>query len=318
MDREYIHCPLCGQDQPRPLFISRDRLMAISGEFQVVQCRACGLVYINPRPTVAALARYYPPDLPINELKPVSENGRLKEKALTLLARLYGHHRARWIENHVLVLSDATRVLDVGCGTASFLYYLKSRQQCQTYGVDINPAVVDYVRRQLNIPIYEGVLADADFEENSFDLMTMWHFIEHDLEPVRTLRRAWDFLKRDGYLVLETPNIACPVATLFGNRWSQIHPRHQILYSPETLGHLLTHCGFQVVKLARTPLAVSFGVSMLFALGLEGFRNRTPLSPKIVTATVLLMGLVPANLLVNLLWPECIRVVAQKAQWHRL
>jgi SAM-dependent methyltransferase len=218
----------------------------------------------------------------------------------------------------VLVLSDATRVLDVGCGTASFLYYLKSRQQCQTYGVDINPAVVDYVRRQLNIPIYEGVLADADFEENSFDLMTMWHFIEHDLEPVRTLRRAWDFLKRDGYLVLETPNIACPVATLFGNRWSQIHPRHQILYSPETLGHLLTHCGFQVVKLARTPLAVSFGVSMLFALGLEGFRNRTPLSPKIVTATVLLMGLVPANLLVNLLWPECIRVVAQKAQWHRL
>lgn len=313
-ETEYIHCPLCGQDQPLPLFLSRDRLMAISGEFQVVQCQFCGLVYTNPRPTMAALARYYPPDLPINELKPMSLNGRLKDKALAVLAGLYGRYRARWIEHHVLALTPTTRVLDVGCGLASFLYYLKTRQGCQTYGVDISPAVVDYVRRQLNIPIYEGVLADADFAERSFDLITMWHFIEHDPEPVRTLGRARDLLKRDGYLIVETPNIAGPVATLFGHRWSQVHPRHQILYSPETLSHLLTRCGFRVVKLARTPLALSFGVSTLFALGLEGFRNRTLWSPKIVIATVLLMSLVPVNIVVNWLWPECIRVVAQNAQ----
>ncbi|MBI3951727.1 MAG: class I SAM-dependent methyltransferase [Acidobacteria bacterium] len=311
-DQEYIRCPLCGEDQTRSLFVSRDRLMTISGDFQVVQCEDCDLVYINPRPTFAALARYYPADLPINNLKPVRENGRLKEKAFVALTNLYGYYRARWIENHVVPLNQATRVLDIGCGSASFLYYLKTRRGCQTSGVDISPTVVQYVRDRLDIPIYEGVLAEADFEENSFDLITMWHYIEHELEPAPALHRARALLKSDCYLVLETPNIASPVAMLFRNRWSQVHPRHQILYSLETMDKMLARCGFRIIKAFRAPLAFSFGVSTLFALGFEGIGKRDSFSVKNLAASALLLGLAPVNILVNLFTPECIRVVAQR------
>src|SRR5687768_5039605 len=58
---ETVSCNLCGADETKPLFTLRDyRLQVDDEEWSAVQCRQCGLGYLNPRPTLEEVARYYP------------------------------------------------------------------------------------------------------------------------------------------------------------------------------------------------------------------------------------------------------------------
>jgi hypothetical protein len=57
-----INCPLCNVDRSEPVAQVRDRLLGIGGEFTLVKCTGCGLLYLNPQPTSEEIARYYPPE----------------------------------------------------------------------------------------------------------------------------------------------------------------------------------------------------------------------------------------------------------------
>jgi len=62
IEAEHVPCLLCGEEKERVLVTGRDRLHGIEGEFTLVQCQQCELIYLNPQPTLATLSRYYPED----------------------------------------------------------------------------------------------------------------------------------------------------------------------------------------------------------------------------------------------------------------
>jgi hypothetical protein len=76
----------------------------------------------------------------------------------------------------------------------------------------------------------------------------MWHFLEHDYEPLRTLRLAGDLLKPDGRLVIEVPRLDSVSFRLYRERWPGLQaPQHTVLYSKETLLRCLAQAGLTVV-----------------------------------------------------------------------
>ena len=76
----------------------------------------------------------------------------------------------------------------------------------------------------------------------------MWHFLEHDYEPRRTLECAREWLAPDGVMVIEVPRLDSLSFRLFANRWPGLQaPQHTVLYTRDTLRSMITRAGFEIV-----------------------------------------------------------------------
>ena len=85
-----IPCPLCGAEDERFLFLARDRLHGIAGEFREVLCRGCGLIYLNPRPFPEGMARFYPQEyFFLKESGRSVSKTRIKHRIRDLVLKLY-------------------------------------------------------------------------------------------------------------------------------------------------------------------------------------------------------------------------------------
>jgi SAM-dependent methyltransferase len=81
-----------------------------------------------------------------------------------------------------------------------------------------------------------------------FDLITMWHFLEHDYDPARTLAYACDLLAPGGHLVIEVPRLDSVSFRLFHERWPGLQaPQHTVLYSRKLLLTMVAAAGLEVV-----------------------------------------------------------------------
>ncbi len=81
-----------------------------------------------------------------------------------------------------------------------------------------------------------------------FDLVTMWHFLEHDYHPLESLRHARNLLAEDGLIVIEVPNLGSLTRRLYGDRWPGLQaPQHTILLNPKTLRAMAEQAGLEVI-----------------------------------------------------------------------
>ncbi len=263
---EHARCPGCLRDESRLVLHGRDRLFGKPGWYRVVECDACRLRYINPRPTLKALERHYPPDyLPI----------RRPEDTAPLL-RLWTRFalRARWtmylamVERVIGRIAPETRVVDVGCGLNDFLVRLRETRGCTGVGVDISADAASYIRDTLGMPISRGTLLDAGLEAGSSDLVTMNEYLEHEPDPRAVVSEARRISKKGAHLVVEVPYASGLPARLFGSCWSQLDvPRHVAFYTPQTLGAMLGKCGYQVIHAGAFGAPFSAAISVLQAMG---------------------------------------------------
>ncbi len=122
VELEHVACALCDADDAHPIIQGWDIRRHMPGEFTVVRCRRCGLAYVNPRPTIAAIRMYYPPDYAHHQLAPPS----MAERTYYRLLRS-------------LPATDGARVLDVGCGGGKYLQCLRARGY-QVAGTEVNGA----------------------------------------------------------------------------------------------------------------------------------------------------------------------------------
>jgi SAM-dependent methyltransferase len=216
----------------------RDRLLWLDGQFQLVRCRRCGLIYQNPQLTQAELARFYPPDY--HPFLPAVEDEALPWRRLD---RRHGVDR-RCRAVIARAGQRAGHVLDVGCATGVFLDGMR-RWGWQTTGVEPNAAASAYARERLGLEVITAELETAGLPDASFDMVTLWDVIEHVPGPRRTLTEAQRVLRPGGLLVLSLPSIESVEARLFGRYWAGWdQPRHLALFPREVLVDLLREVGF--------------------------------------------------------------------------
>jgi SAM-dependent methyltransferase len=267
----------------RLLLFGRDRLFGQPGWYRVVECDACGMKYVNPRPTWEALTRHYPSDyFPVRLPEDTPRWARPLVRALVNL---------RWlayfwsVERVTGAIAADAKVVDVGCGLNNMLVLLERLRGCRGLGVDISSQVVAYVRDRLRMPISHGTLQDARLQAATFDLVTMSEYLEHEPEPRYMLDEARRISKPGAYLVVEVPYMGGLPSRMFGSCWSQLDvPRHLAFYTPGTMAKMLEQCGYRPVHVTTMGAPFSFGISVLQSLGFKKLGQMRPINAFLVLA----------------------------------
>lgn len=213
-------CILCDSDKAV-------KLVELNSFF-VNKCESCGLVYVNPRPSKdEIIAHYCSRYKPTPNLKKWS-NLKKSKRMLQMIERKI----------------RKGRLLDVGCSYGIFLDMARNNGW-DVKGVEIAEGPAEYAGSQ-NIDIVKRELIDAKFSDSEFEIITMWHLLEHTLNPFLTLLEANRILKNEGFLFLSTPNISSLVAKLCGKYWSWLDPpTHLYYFSSKTIVKLLEKAGFK-------------------------------------------------------------------------
>ena len=98
------------------------------------------------------------------------------------------------------------------------------------------------------VTFHEGLYYEQELCENFYDLVTMWHFLEHDYDPVRTLETSHRILKPGGHLVIEVPRLDSVTYRLYGKRWPGVQaPQHTVMYTKDTLLRFMERSGLELV-----------------------------------------------------------------------
>ena len=195
--------------------------------FSILQCASCGLGHTHPVPT--DLARYYDDSY---------HGGRHG-----LTAALCARRRLRLLQKHA---PRAGRLLDIGCGEATFLSVAQDRGWAVA-GTE-QPNALQRVRAK-GFDVREDI---RQFDgEKPFDAVTMWHSLEHMRDPVAVLEALRDRLSRDGVLVVAVPDWGGVQARVFGARWLHLDvPRHLHHYDETSMRRLMRRVGLRIVERA--------------------------------------------------------------------
>lgn len=244
IDWEEASCPLCGGRRWSPLVEAADAEAGMGLWFAIVQCHDCGLCFTNPRPSPTSIGQFYPTGYAPHRLRE-NRAGRTDRPRRFGLG---GRHKRRDLDWH-----GQGRLLDFGCGSGSFLADMQARGWYVT-GLDVSEATVQRLHDELGLNVLVGTLPHPELEPESFDVITMWHSLEHVHVPREVLREAHRLLAPGGILQVAVPNIDSMSFRWFGRHWIGLDvPRHLTHFTPWTLPLMLERTGFQVgtVRLVR-------------------------------------------------------------------
>jgi 2-polyprenyl-3-methyl-5-hydroxy-6-metoxy-1,4-benzoquinol methylase len=166
--------------------------------------------------------------------------------------------RMRWVET----ARKSGLLLDIGAAGGAFVK-VAGEAGFRAMGVEPTPAFAEFARTQLHVDVRTGILNDADLGSEPFDVMTMWHVLEHIPNPLAELCTMHSRLAANGIVALEVPNIDSVIARKLGPSWSGLQPHvHVNQFTPTAIERLLVAAGFSDIRITTvshgvylTPLA---------------------------------------------------------------
>jgi 2-polyprenyl-3-methyl-5-hydroxy-6-metoxy-1,4-benzoquinol methylase len=208
------------------------------GEFEVVRCSTCTLVYTNPRVSPDQISLFYPHQY-------YGDKSKRFRRVIEALLPTFKVQRAKTIMHY----KTTGRVLDVGCGRGVFLAEMRKRGW-EVVGTELSEGACGFAREELGLNVVAcSDLRKCGFETESFDVVTLSHVLEHLPNPLETLLEAARILEEDGLLFLAVPNVDSFQARISGPKWALWDvPRHYYHFSPETLRRMLDLAGFSVIS----------------------------------------------------------------------
>lgn len=240
-----LQCRLCGAGGPFAL----QRLESYADRsvtFDLIRCGVCGVVFNHPRPDPRELA---------------ARSGEYQETMRDMVNRV----QRSWVGRLGLRLMRDARtppnvpggvLLDIGCSSGTFLARLAERGW-RGAGIEFDPEAADQVRsRAPGIAVHTGRAEDRlpELGDAAFDLVTMWHVLEHLDDPCLVLSNVLRVLKPGGRLMIEVPNYGSLWSKLLRGDWFPLeHPFHQFHFNSSSLGALLERCGFSDVRVTGQP-----------------------------------------------------------------
>jgi 2-polyprenyl-3-methyl-5-hydroxy-6-metoxy-1,4-benzoquinol methylase len=202
-----------------------------------VCCTSCGLVWSDPR--AVDLRTFYENDYRL------AYKGTFEPKPKHVLRA--GRVALDRLDHVRPLLGQPSRILDVGAGGGEFAHLLQSLGH-EVVGIEPNRGYADFAASRYDLQILRGFVGDVALPADSFDVITIWHVLEHTDDPSRVLAQLCSALRPGGTLVVEVPNIE---ATCQSPR-STFHEAHVFTFSPATLQRMAEKAGLQPQRLTAS------------------------------------------------------------------
>jgi len=246
-------CPLCKSGLFINHIIVEDK--AISKEsFIICACKNCDLWFTNPRPDPENSIHYYSSDRYISHQ---NQSKGITDLVYKLVRRYTLQNKIRSITSRY---PKKGTLLDFGCGVGHFV------KTCQAngwnaYGLEPNPNAAALAENTLGIPLITDLTALA--QQKKFDVITLFHVLEHVHLLNKTLKLLLDRLKKRGLLFIAVPNRDSADATTFKEFWAAWDvPRHLYHFNTGSMQHLAERHNCKIVEVLPMKFD-SYYVSLL-------------------------------------------------------
>ena len=301
LEMESVPCDFCGAAETDPVLTSRDYLHGLPGEFHVVQCRRCGLRRANPRPTVATLGVAYPSSYQVydaNMKTPRPPRGFLRWALVNYRDYPFGHRapallrwlagpwaraalRSRYSIGYMPWQGDG-RLLDLGSAVGRYVGQMAAAGW-KAEGLELSEEAVA-TGCAAGLKIRQGTLPGTDLPPESYDVVTMWHVLEHVPSPAATLKAIHGILKPQGRLLVVVPVMDSLNARWFGPSWMGVDlPRHLTHFTRATLRRHVEAAGFTVEEIVpiRRPAFAHRSLANLAAASGKSWHRSLSQSPTV-------------------------------------
>lgn len=249
------NCVVCNKELSDTGFVVKDKL--VSGkEFFLQKCYDCAILHTSPVPEASELNNYYKSNDYISH----------SEKPKGLFDKLYFFIRRRMINKKIKFVKKYAKrkenILDFGCGTGFFL------EKCQVEGMnsfgfepDINAAEI--AKQKIKTKVFNELEQLEQFKTGPFDIITLWHALEHIYELDNTMKTINDILREDGLLAIAVPDYESHDAAFYKNNWAAYDaPRHLYHFNKNAIKKLGEKYNLRLI--GKKPLIFdSFFVSLL-------------------------------------------------------
>jgi len=258
MSERLIKCPLCKSGNILNHQLVKDHAVS-KKEFTLCRCGDCELLFTNPRPTEEEIGPYYD----------FKEYYSHEDQVRSFTQWLYQKIRKSSIQRKVGLIESLVKngsLLDYGCGTGEFLQEAK-KQNWSVQGIEPS----EKARTQALGKLPTEVLATLDElpEDDTYDVITLFHVLEHIHSLRKTVKKLVNHLKSNSYVVIAVPNPESADAKHYGSDWAGYDvPRHLYHFSQKSMTTFQDQFGLELVRIE--PLVYdSYYVSLLS----EGYKN---------------------------------------------
>lgn len=247
-------CPWCNSENNHQFLKLKDYFLT-QEEFEIIECENCKLLFTTPFPTPDKIGSYYKSE------DYLSHNDEKKG----LFAKIYNSVKKINIKNKFKIAISrqlsAVSLLDIGCGVGDFLLYAKEKG-CDITGIEPNDDARKIAEKKLNCKILSPEELQ-NIPDNSFDVVTMWHVLEHVADLKTEIHHLQRILRKDGRLIVALPNHKSYDAEYYKDKWAAYDvPRHLNHFSQTSIRNIFKETKLQLID--TKPLKWdSFYISML-------------------------------------------------------
>lgn len=247
------NCPICSAPSYKAFLKGKD--FTYSQEyFDIVECESCSFRFTNPIPKEEDIHEYYKSEDYVSHTR--TKKG--------LINTLYHWVRSYTLQQKYKLINSYSAnpsLLDIGCGTGDFLKHT-SDQQWKVMGLEPGEEARAYCEQEQGLDVSSPEKLH-DLESNSFNVITMWHVLEHVYHLRKDVEKIKEVLQEDGTLFVAVPNCNSNDAKKYGEFWAAYDlPIHLYHFRPDNIKQLFESVDMEVVKILPMKFD-SYYVSLL-------------------------------------------------------
>ena len=251
---EYINCLICQSSDYKKILTKF--------EMNIVKCKKCGLIYVNPILQESELSRRYTESFFYDEYLPI-----FKATSTHYDLNIIRSHFFLFLQLLTKYFTPGKRLLDVGCSAG---FFMKAAEEIgwEAEGVEISTVASEYAKNIVKVNVHESKLEDLHLPAENFDLVVLMETIEHLINPLDTLKEINRILTKKGILIISAPDYNSLSRLFLRKSWAVLSPaEHLSIFTQKSLFHILQKADFCVL-----------GIRNLLQLNPEYTHNKKRLS----------------------------------------